>query len=76
MPIEVQAKNSKSVQPTGIPAGSKALKPQLAKTAEKGTKKQDAAKKNSGDNTTGNNGDKNEKSKPQVTHELSMVCFF
>lgn len=55
-----------------VPTGSKAAKLPVVKIASKG-KKQSAMKKtevNSGAETTG---DKSEKTKPQVTHELSMV---
>ena len=74
MPIQLQAKDSKPVLPTGIPTGLKASKPQTVKTSGKSTKKQDGVKKNIGSSTTGGTGDKNDKTKPQVTHELSMVC--
>lgn len=73
VPIQAQAKDIKPVLSTGIPTGSKALKPQPTKSSGKNTKKQDAGKKNTQDGGTGNAEDKNENTKPQVTHELSMV---
>lgn len=72
VPIQAQAKDIKPVLSTGIPTGSKALKPQATKSSGKNTKKQDAGKKNTRDGGTGNAEDKNENTKPQVTHELSM----
>ena len=74
VPIQVQAKDSKPVLPTGLPIGPKASKPQTMKSTSKATKKQDAGKKNNEGRTTGDSRDKNDKTKPQVTHELSMVC--
>ena len=44
----------------------------VAKIASKG-KKQSAVKKTDVNSGAENTGDKNEKTKPQVTHELSMV---
>ena len=73
VPIQVQAKDSRSVQATVIPTGPKAPKPQLSKTADKG-KKQVAVKKKNVDTAADAPEDKNQKTKPQVTHELSMVC--
>ena len=72
VPIQMQAKDSRSVLSTAVPTGSKAPKPQTVKTAGKG-KKQGSVKKNDGDSTTGTTEDKGDKTKPQVTHELSMV---
>lgn len=71
VPIQVQAKDSRSVQATVIPTGPKAPKPQLSKTADKG-KKQVAVKKKNVDTAADAAEDKNQKTKPQVTHELSM----
>ena len=73
MPIQVQAKDSRSVLAAAIPTGSKANKPQTVKMTAKG-KKQSAGKKNNGIPGAELTGDKNDKTKPQVTHELSMVC--
>ena len=69
------AKDSRPVQATAVPAGTKATKLQPAKTADKGKKQ--AAVKKAGINTTAESAeDKNKQTKPQVTHELSVVCFF
>ena len=68
------AKDSRPVQATAVPAGTKATKLQPAKTADKGKKQ--AAVKKAGVNTTAESAeDKNKQTKPQVTHELSVVCF-
>ena len=68
------AKDSRPVQATAVPAGTKATKLQPAKTADKGKKQ--AAVKKAGINTTAESAeDKNKQTKPQVTHELSVVCF-
>ena len=67
------AKDSRPVQATAVPAGTKATKLQPAKTADKG--KRQAAVKKAGINTTAESAeDKNKQTKPQVTHELSVVC--
>ena len=61
------------MQATAVPAGTKATKLQAAKTADKGKKQ--AAVKKAGINTTAESAeDKNKQTKPQVTHELSVVC--
>ena len=61
------------MQATAVPAGTKATKLQPAKTADKGKKQ--AAVKKAGINTTAESAeDKNKQTKPQVTHELSVVC--
>ena len=68
------AKDSRPVQATAVPAGTKATKLQPAKTADKGKKQ--AAVKKAGINTTAESAEyKNKQTKPQVTHELSVVCF-
>ena len=68
------AKDSRPVQATAVPAGTKATKLQPAKTADKGKKQ--AAVKKAGINTTAESAeDKNKQTKPQVTHELSVVRF-
>ncbi|XP_073255065.1 transcription initiation factor TFIID subunit 6-like [Porites lutea] len=65
------AKDSRPVQATAVPAGTKATKLQPAKTADKGKKQ--AAVKKAGINTTAESAeDKNKQTKPQVTHELSV----
>lgn len=74
MPIQAQAKDSRSVLAGAVPTVTKAAaKLPAAKVATKG-KKQDTKKKNDGILDTESTGD-NEKTKPQVTHELSMVRF-
>ena len=55
-----------------MPTGPKAAKLPIAKIAGKG-KKQSAVKKTDVNSGVENTGDKSEKTKPQVTHELSMV---
>ena len=72
VPIQVQAKESRAGLATAVPAGSKATKLPIAKIAVKG-KKQSAVKKTEVNSGAENTGDKSEKTKPQVTHELSMV---
>ena len=69
--MQAQAKDSKPVLPTGIPTGTKAPKAQTAKTGVKNKKKQELMKKK--DEETSNTNDKTDKTKAQVTHELSMV---
>lgn len=73
VPIQVQAKDSRSVLAAAVPTGSKAAKLPTVKMAAKTGKKQGPVKKNDGIPDTESTGDKNEKTKPQVTHELSMV---
>ena len=68
------AKDSRPVQVTAVPAGTKASKLQPAKTADKG-KKQAAVKKADINTTAESVEDKKKQTKPQVTHELSVVCF-
>lgn len=70
VPMQAQAKDSKPVLPTGIPTGTKAPKAQTAKTGVKNKKKQELMKKK--DEETSNTNDKTDKTKAQVTHELSM----
>lgn len=72
VPIQVQAKESRAGLATAVPVGSKAAKLPIAKIAVKG-KKQSAVKKTEVNSGAENTGDKSEKTKPQVTHELSMV---
>ena len=57
-----------------VPTGSKAAKLPTVKMTAK-SKKQGPAKKDDGTIGTENTGDKNDKTKPQVTHELSMVSY-
>ena len=66
------AKDSRPVQVTAVPAGTKASKLQPAKTADKG-KKQAAVKKTDINTTAESVEDKKKQTKPQVTHELSVV---
>lgn len=74
MPVQAQAKDSRSVLAGAVPTGTKTVaKLPAAKIATKG-KKQDTKKKNVAIPDTESTGD-NEKTKPQVTHELSMVRF-
>ena len=68
------AKDSRPVQATAVPAGTKATKLQPAKTADKG-KKQAAVKKADINTAAESAEDKNKQTKPQVTHELSVVRF-
>ena len=72
VPIQVQAKESRAGLATAVPTGPKAAKLPIAKIAGKG-KKQSAVKKTDVNSGVENTGDKSEKTKPQVTHELSMV---
>ena len=72
VPIQVQAKESRAGLATAVPTGPKAAKLPIAKIASKG-KKQSATKKTDVNSGAENTGEKNEKTKPQVTHELSMV---
>jgi len=72
VPIQVQAKESRAGLATVVPTGSKAAKLPVVKIAGKG-KKQSAMKKTEVNSGAENTGDKSEKTKPQVTHELSMV---
>lgn len=60
----------KPVLPTGFPTAVKAPKAQTTKTGTKNPKKQDSKKK---EEENGNGEEKNDKNKPQLTHELSMV---
>lgn len=69
VPIQAQAKDSRSVLAAAVPTGTKTTKPQTVKVAGKGTKQ---SKKNSASPNIEDSGDKNDKTKPQVTHELSM----
>ncbi|KAL9965693.1 hypothetical protein ACROYT_G029531 [Oculina patagonica] len=71
VPIQVQAKDSRSVLAAAVPTGPKAAKLPPVKVAAK-SKKQGPVKKNDRSLDTESTGDKNEKTKPQVTHELSM----
>ncbi len=73
MPIQVQAKDSRSVLAAAVPTGPKTAKLPTVKVTNKTGKKQGPVKKNNGSADTESTGDKNEKTKPQVTHELSMV---
>lgn len=72
VPIQVQAKESRAGLATVVPTGSKAAKLPVVKIVGKG-KKQSAMKKTEVNSGADNTGDKSEKTKPQVTHELSMV---
>ncbi|XP_074633099.1 transcription initiation factor TFIID subunit 6-like [Acropora palmata] len=69
VPMQAQAKDVKPVLPTGFPTSVKAPKAQTTKTSTKNSKKQDAKKK---EEESGSAEDKNDKNKPQLTHELSM----
>lgn len=73
VPIQVQAKESRAGLATAVPAGSKATKLPIAKVAVKGKKQSSVKKQTDVNSGAENTGDKSDKTKPQVTHELSMV---
>lgn len=75
VPVQVQAKDNRAVLAAVLPKVTKTIKPQAPKVAGKGAKQSVGKKNNQNLNKEGESGDKNDKTKPQVTHELSMVRF-
>lgn len=73
MPVQVQAKDNRAVLAAALPKVTKTIKPQAPKVAGKGAKQSVGKKNNQNLNKEEESGDKNDKTKPQVTHELSMV---
>ena len=75
VPVQVQAKDNRAVLAAALPKVTKTIKPQAPKMAGKGAKQSVGKKNNQNLNKEEESGDKNDKTKPQVTHELSMVRF-
>lgn len=73
VPVQVQAKDNRAVLAAALPKVTKTIKPQAPKVAGKGAKQSVGKKNNQNLNKEEESGDKNDKTKPQVTHELSMV---
>lgn len=63
------------ISAAALPKVTKTIKPQAPKVAGKGAKQSVGKKNNQNLNKEEESGDKNDKTKPQVTHELSMVRF-
>lgn len=72
VPVQVQAKDNRAVLAAALPKVTKTIKPQAPKVAGKGAKQSVGKKNNQNLNKEEESGDKNDKTKPQVTHELSM----